>query len=72
MPKRRYFVQARPGEAWHVETDEDCEWMLCGYFISVEGEQQKIQGRWGVRKCPDCWLILRREDQEAAGAAPDA
>lgn len=57
--KVRFFIQARPREAWHVETDEDCELMLCGYRISVNSELSKIQYRWGPRKCPDCWLLLK-------------
>lgn len=69
MPKRRYFVQAKSGEAWHCESEEHCEYMLCGYFISVNTETSKIQGRWGTKKCPDCWMLLKREDADAAGPA---
>lgn len=59
-----FFVQERPGETWHCESDEDCERMLCGRVIPVDAAHSKIQYRWGPRKCPDCFLIFERRDHE--------
>ena len=59
--KRTFFVQAEPKGLWHVESDEHCEYMLCGYFISVDAAKVKIQSNWGPRKCSDCWMLLERQ-----------
>jgi hypothetical protein len=68
---RRFFVQARSLEAWHCESEADCEEMLCGYRISVDLETTKVQSRWGPRKCPDCWIILQRlQSDVGAGVVP--
>ena len=56
---KHFFVQLKPREAWHVETDDDCEIMLCGTRISVDEQWSSIQSRWGPRKCPDCWIKLK-------------
>ena len=53
-----FFVQAHAKEPWHVETDDNCEIMLCGKFISVDLASSKVQGSWGQRKCADCWMKL--------------
>lgn len=53
-----FFVQEAPREQWHVESDENCEVMLCGKTISVEAPLAKIQYRWGPKKCPDCFLLF--------------
>ena len=53
-----FFIQARLGEAWHVESEKDCEIMLCGKFISSDNMVVRIQSRWGTRKCSDCWIKL--------------
>jgi hypothetical protein len=59
--KRTFFVQGEPKGLWHVESEEHCEYMLCGYFISVDAAKVKIQNNWGPRKCSDCWMLLERQ-----------
>ncbi len=59
-PRTRFFVQERPREAWHVESADDCERMLCGKRVRVDGPAA-VQTRWGPRKCPECWIMLQRE-----------
>lgn len=59
-----FFVQEAPKEPWHVETEEDCEVMLCGKVISVDSPTAKVQYRRGPRWCPDCWIILQRLRKE--------
>ena len=53
---RHFFVQEGDREPWHVETDDDCEVMLCGARIPVDSPYAKIQNWWGPKKCPDCYL----------------
>ena len=55
-----FFIQDKPKGYWHVESEEHCEYMLCGYFISVEQMGVKIQNSWGPSKCPDCWMLYER------------
>jgi hypothetical protein len=54
---RHFFIQAAARGPWHVESDEDCEVMLCGAVILVTS-RARIQNNWGPRKCPDCWMRL--------------
>ena len=56
--RANFYVQDRPGEAWHVETEENPEIMLCGRVIPVD--TGKVSDTPGARQCPDCWLILER------------
>lgn len=56
--RQDFFIQQNPRDAWHVESREHCEYMLCGYYVSVE-ETVKIRSTWGPRKCPDCWIKLQ-------------
>jgi hypothetical protein len=59
-PRRRdFFVQEKAKDSWHVESEEDCERMLCGYFISVD-TSARVSATGGPLKCPDCWMILER------------
>lgn len=51
-----FFVQEDAKEMWHVETDDNCERMLCGKFISINSKTARIQSQWGPRRCPDCWM----------------
>lgn len=51
-----FFIQPAPRELWHVESDDDCEVMLCGLVVPVDNEMVRIQYRWGPRKCPDCFI----------------
>ena len=57
MSDSHFFVQPKEKELWHVESDENCEVMLCGLYISVDWDA-RISQRWGPRKCPDCWMRL--------------
>lgn len=59
--KQTFFIQAEPKGQWHVESEEHCEYMLCGLWIGVEGSKVKIQNSWGPTKCPDCWIIYERQ-----------
>lgn len=43
-----------------MESEEDCEVMLCGKFISVDMASIKVASSWGPLKCSDCWIILER------------
>ncbi len=52
-----FFVQEKPKDFWHVETEEDCEVMLCGKNISIEPSSVKVSRIWNNRRCPDCWII---------------
>lgn len=54
-----FFVQEAPKEPWHVETDDNCEVMLCGKVISVDAPSARIQQRRGPRWCTDCWMKLQ-------------
>lgn len=58
-----FFVQEVLKGPWHVESDDDCEAMLCGVVIPVDGPA-KVQYRRGPRWCPDCWIILQRLRKE--------
>jgi hypothetical protein len=58
VPDHHFFVQETTKERWHVETDENCEVMLCGKVISVDSSTARVSHRWGQRKCPDCWMRL--------------
>jgi hypothetical protein len=57
--KQDFYVQQKSKDVWHVESEEDCERMLCGHFISVN-ESVKVSATGGPLKCPDCWMILER------------
>lgn len=57
--KQDFFIQKNPKEPWHVESEEDCERMLCGLFISVNGSY-RVASKWGQLKCPDCWMTYER------------
>lgn len=58
--KQDFFVQEKPKDQWHIESDENCEVMLCGYFISVDSSA-RVSAHGGPLKCPDCWMILERK-----------
>lgn len=53
--RRWFFVAEGPRTRWHVESDGNCEVMLCGVFISADGPA-RVQSWWGLKKCPDCFL----------------
>lgn len=57
-----FFVQEAPREPWHVESDEHCEYMLCGKFISVDTPQSRIRTVQPSRTvaCPDCYIRLKK------------
>ncbi len=57
--KQDFWVQEKSKLPWHVESEENCEMMLCGYFISVDASTQ-VSNTGGPLKCPDCWMILER------------
>ena len=59
--KRDFFIQEVAKGPWHVESEEHCEVMLCGYVISVDAPKAKIQNSWGPIKCPDCWMLYERK-----------
>jgi hypothetical protein len=56
MNGTEFWVQAEPKELWHMETDDNCEVMLCGVVISVDLKSSKVQASPGPRRCPDCWM----------------
>lgn len=59
--RRHFFVSEGEREPWHVESQEDCELMLCGIWIPVEGPgsgKTRVQTWWGPKKCPDCFLLF--------------
>ena len=60
-----FYVQDAPKKPWHVETDEHCEYMLCGHIIPVSSETQRIRTEPPSRAygCPDCWLKLRTDGE---------
>ena len=58
--KQDFFVQEKPKEPWHVESEENCEYMLCGLFISVE-VSARVSANGGPLKCADCWMRLERK-----------
>lgn len=67
VPDRQFFfIQETPRGQWHVESDENCEVMLCGRVVSVDASFVKIQYRWGPKKCSDCFLLFGRRE----GALP--
>lgn len=56
-----FFVSEGARSPWHVESDADCEVMLCGRVIPVEGpgtSMVRVQSWWGPKKCPDCFLLF--------------
>jgi len=55
-----FFVQEDFKEPWHVESDGNCEVMLCGKIISVNSMTARIRATWGQRRCPDCWVETER------------
>ncbi len=57
--KQDFFVQEKAKDPWHIESEEDCEWMLCGLFVSVNSNC-RVSSTGGPIKCPDCWMILER------------
>jgi hypothetical protein len=56
-----FFVQERPRDAWHVESEDDPEIMLCGYVVLVDDLFVRVQKRWGKTRCPECERILSSE-----------
>jgi len=62
-----FFIQEHLGEAWHVESEANCEVMLCEKWISSDNMSVRIQSRWGTRKCPECWIILEKVKRERRG-----
>lgn len=61
--RQEFFIQDSPKEAWHVESEDNCEIMLCGKFISVEKHGVRISASWGVLTCADCWMALERKQR---------
>lgn len=62
---RHFFVASGPGKPWHVESDENCEVMLCGEVIPVEGPgtaMTRVQSWWGPKKCPDCFFLFGKKE----------
>lgn len=64
MRKRAtFFIQEAPREPWHVESDENCELMLCGRFISVDLSTVRIRAGNAPSRalgCADCWMLLQK------------
>lgn len=61
--ERWFFVSRGAREPWHVESDDDCEVMLCGAVIPAEGpgsQAVRVQSWWGPKKCPDCFIRFGR------------
>ena len=58
MSDSHFYVQAVRRALWHVESDEDCERMLCGLRISVDSGSANIATQPGSRICADCWILL--------------
>lgn len=58
--KQDFFIQERPKEPWHCESEDDCETMLCGLRISVNGTY-RVSNNWGPLKCADCWMVRERQ-----------
>jgi hypothetical protein len=68
MSDHHFYVQERRREPWHVESDEDCERMLCGLRISIESKGANISQIPGSRICADCWILLELQHKiEALG-----
>lgn len=63
--RRLFFIQETPRGEWHVESDEHCEYMLCGKFISVNADV-RIKQSWGEKKCFTCFVRLKKRQQESA------
>lgn len=61
MSDNHFYIQAASKEPWHVESDENCEVMLCGTVISVDSWSARVAHRWGLRRCPDCWMLLEKQ-----------
>ncbi len=55
-----FFVQEKPKDFWHVETEDNSEIMLCGKIISLDLASVKVSRSWNNSKCPDCWIIHER------------
>jgi hypothetical protein len=53
-----FFVQEHSRAPWHVESEDDCERMLCGHWVSVDNASARVQTRWGPKRCPDCYVLL--------------
>lgn len=53
-----FWVQPRNREAWHIESDEHCEFMLCGLFISVDSAEARIRHAVPSQAvaCGECWM----------------
>lgn len=64
-PKERstFYVQESPRDAWHIETEDHCEIMLCGKFISVDSNTARIRTSQPSRSlgCGDCWLRFQAD-----------
>lgn len=65
IKERYFFVSEGPREPSHVESEENCEIMLCGKVIPVEGPRggagPMIQTWWGPKKCADCFLLFGKK-----------
>lgn len=55
--RRWFFVAEAARQPYHVESRENCEVMLCGKVIPVDGPAV-IQSWWGPKKCPDCFILF--------------
>ncbi len=58
MSDQHFYVQETRRGLWHVESDEHCEYMLCGLYISVDATSANIAVSPGSRQCADCWILL--------------
>ena len=56
-----FFVQATAKGSWHLESDDNCEVMLCGAVIPVDLPTSKVQNRCGKHRCASCWM--RHEEE---------
>lgn len=61
-----FYVQEFSKDAWHVESPENCELMLCGKFISVDAPYTRIRTNQPSRSlgCGDCWMLLQQRQNE--------
>lgn len=61
-----FYVQEFSKDAWHVESVEDCEVMLCGKVVSVDAPYVRIRTNQPSRSlgCGDCWIILHRKNAD--------
>jgi hypothetical protein len=64
--REEFWVQWKPKDPWHRESDEDCERMLCG--ARIQADLGKVQTAPGARICPDCWIETEKRRRVAAMA----